>query len=408
MCTGRELVRVLELTPTPTGNRVLTADETGRSSPVYPLELYFCSSCSHVQLGHVVDPVLLYKNRYSYVSGTSPVFVEHLRAYAEETLLQQGLAVGDLVVDIGSNDGTCLSFFKKAGMTVLGIDPAHEIARRATERGVETLPEFFNFDVAMRLRAERGPARLITSHNACAHIDDLDSVIRGVHHWLSDDGVFIVEVSYWLDVYQNLWFDTIYHEHLDYHSVAPFQTLFARHDMDLVSARRVTPQGGSIRLTARKRPTRLPIDASVAELIELERKSGLQDPAIFVDFAGRIQATKVELLDLLGKARAAGKSIAGFGAPTKSTTLTMHFGIGADILDFIVDENPLKQGMFTPGKQIPIERDDAIYVRRPDYLLILAWNFAESIMAKHTRYAREGGQFILPLPVPRLIPRDRA
>ncbi|HUS65243.1 MAG TPA: methyltransferase domain-containing protein, partial [Kofleriaceae bacterium] len=236
MCAGRALERALELTPTPPGNRVLTAEEIERPGPAYPLEVDFCRDCFHLQLAHVVDPRILYQKSYSYVSGTSPVFVQHLRDYAAGAVRAHRLAPGDLVVDIGSNDGTCLSFFQQAGMRVLGVDPATEIAARATEGGVETVPAFFDLELATRLRAERGPARLITSHNACAHIDDLDGVAAGVRHWLADDGVFIVEVGYLLDVFQNLWFDTIYHEHLDYHSVAPFRAFFARHDMELVAA----------------------------------------------------------------------------------------------------------------------------------------------------------------------------
>jgi SAM-dependent methyltransferase len=405
MCAGRRLHRVLELTPTPPGNRVLTREELDQTWPAYPLELDFCRDCFHLQLAHVVDPRILYQKTYTYVSGTSPVFVQHLREYAEDAIRLHGLAPGDLVADIGSNDGTCLSFFQKAGMKVLGIDPATEIATRATAAGVETLPDFFRLELAEKLRAERGPARLITSHNACAHIDDLDSVVRGVRHWLADDGVFVVEVGYVLDVFQNLWFDTIYHEHLDYHSVAPFRTFFARHDMELVSAQRIAPQGGSIRVTAQKKGGKLKIDDSVAKLVELERTSGLQDEASFAEFAARLQRTKERLTTLLREVRAAGKSIAGFGAPTKATTLTMHFGIGADILDFIVDDNPLKQGMFTPGNHIPIGPTSLIYERRPDYVLILAWNFAASIMERQARYAREGGQFILPMPEPKIVPR---
>jgi hypothetical protein len=407
MCASDKLERVLELSPTPPGNRVLRADETDRKWPAYPLELNFCRSCCHVQLGHVVDPEILFQDVYTYVSGTSPVFVRHLQSYAEETIRRRGLGPGDLVVDIGSNDGTCLSFFKAAGLTVLGIDPATEIAARASSEGIETLPEFFNAELATRLRAERGAARLITSHNACAHIDDLDGIARGVRQWLSDDGVFIVEVGYLLDVYQNLWFDTIYHEHLDFHSVAPFRVFFERHDLELVSAERITPQGGSIRLTAQKRGGPLRPDGTVDQLIELERAAGLQDPQSFVGFGRRLQQTKSELLAILRGLRAEGRTIAGFGAPTKSTTLMMHFGIGRDLLDFIVDDNPLKQGNYTPGNHIFIGPTSLLFERRPDYALILAWNFADSIMARNARFVEQGGRFILPMPRPRIVtPED--
>jgi SAM-dependent methyltransferase len=403
LCDGTALETVVQLVPTPPGNRVLTAEEIAAPGPSYPLELQFCRGCWHVQLGHVVDPNILYRDHYTYVTGTSPVFVEHFRTYAQEVSARIGLRPGDLVGDIGSNDGTGLRFFKDAGMTVLGIDPATDIARAATAAGIETVAEFFNADLAGKLRAERGPAKLITSHNACAHIDDLAGVVEGVRTWLADDGVFVFEVGYFVDVYSNCWFDTIYHEHLDYHTVHPLPGFFARHGMEVVGVQRIAPQGGSIRVFVQKVGGRLPRDGSIDELIALEQRLGLDQPATLRAWNDRLLGIRAELSDLLRREKAAGKSIAGFGAPTKSTTLMMHFRIGADILDFIVDDNPLKQGRYTPGTHVPIGPSDWVYQRRPDYLLILAWNFAPSIMAKHARFTAEGGRFILPMPVPTIV-----
>src|SRR3989442_9848472 len=252
MCDGRSLQKVLRLTPTPPGNRFLRRADLGVPEPTYPLELYFCRDCHHVQLGHVVDPRILYQNSYSYVSATSSKFVEHLRTYAADMIDRFSLQTGDLVVDIGSNDGSCLRFFAQAGMQALGVDPATEIAEQATKSGIDTIGEFFSPELAFRLRRERGPAAFITSHNACAHIDDLEGVFRGVHHWLADDGLFVFEVGYLLDVVENTWFDTIYHEHLDYHTVAPFRPLLARVGMEPIAVQRVSPQGGSIRVFVQK------------------------------------------------------------------------------------------------------------------------------------------------------------
>ena len=205
LCKGPELERVIELTPTPPGNNFLRADELAQPEEVYPLEVYFCSRCFHLQLGHVVDPKILFRANYCYASGTSPVFVAHLAAYAREMQRRFSLAPGALVGDIGSNDGTCLRFFQEAGLRVLGIDPAADLARNATEQGIETLPEFFDLECAKRIRDRYGSAAFITSHNAFAHIDDIAGVVEGVRHWLADDGVFGVEVGYLLDVYQNTW-----------------------------------------------------------------------------------------------------------------------------------------------------------------------------------------------------------
>lgn len=403
LCGGGALARILELTPTPPGNRVLREDELATPAPRFPLELRFCPGCFHVQLGHVVDPEVLYRDHYSYVTGTSPVFVAHFERYAAEVIARVGLRPGQLVVDIGSNDGTCLGFFQRAGLKVLGVDPATEIAAQATAAGVETLAKFFGVEVARRLRAERGAAALITSHNACAHIDDLVGVVEGVRDWLADDGVFVFEVGYFLDVFENCWFDTIYHEHLDYHSVAPLVGFFARLGMELISVERVSPQGGSIRVMVQKAGGPRRPDGSADALIRLEAAAGLHDVARIRSLETRLAAIKLELGGLLRGLRGAGKTIAGYGAPTKSTTLMLHFELGREIIDFIVDDNPLKQGCFTPGTHVPIGPSELIYQRRPDYLLVLAWNFAAPIMAKQRRYQDEGGRFILPMPAPRIV-----
>jgi SAM-dependent methyltransferase len=313
------------------------------------------------------------------------------------------LQTGDLVVDIGSNDGSCLRFFAQAGMKVLGVDPATEIAEQATKSGIDTIGEFFSPELALRLRRERGPAAFITSHNACAHIDDLEGVFRGVEHWLADDGLFVLEVGYLLDVIENTWFDTIYHEHLDYHTVGPFRPLLARVGMEPIAVQRVSPQGGSIRVFVQKVGGPHAADGSIPALIDLEHQKELDRPETFVRFGHRIDDVGARLRLLIGGLKGQGRSIAGYGAPTKATTLMMHFGLGRAELDFIVDDNPLKQGLFSPASHIFVTESAELYARRPDYLIILAWNFAEPIMAAHQKYASQGGRFILPMPVPRIV-----
>jgi SAM-dependent methyltransferase len=404
MCNGSTLQKVMALTPTPPGNNFLSEAELALPEPRYPLELYFCSGCHHVQLGHVVDPRILYQKDYFYVSGTSSKFVAHLRDYAAEMIRRFELQPGALVADIGSNDGTCLRAFRDLGKSkVLGIDPATKIAKLATESGIDTIGDFFSHELAVRLREEHGPAAFITSHNACAHIDGLDDVIRGVRHWLADDGVFVLEVGYFLDVYENTWFDTIYHEHLDYHTVAPFKKLFERTGMEAIAVQRISPQGGSIRVMAQKAKGSLRPDGTVDELIALEKSRGLDRPETLVEFGRRIDSVGNDLRSLVKSLKAKGKSLAGFGAATKSTTLLSHFGLGREDLDFIADDNPMKQGLFSPSAHIPVVAPEEIYRRRPDYLLILAWNFAEPIMAMHSKYSGDGGKFIVPMPIPQVI-----
>jgi len=403
MCLSTDIQKVMALTPTPIGNNFLEKENIGEEEPVYPLDLYFCNRCHHLQLGHVVDPCVLYQNDYSYVSATSSHFVNHLREYADYMLKRFDLQPDTLVVDIGSNDGTCLRFFQDKQMRVLGVDPAENIASKACSAGIETIADFFSLELAKRLKETHGQAGLITSHNACAHIDNLDSVIEGVHYMLADDGLFSMEVGYLYDVYKNTWFDTIYHEHLDYHTVEPLNYLFFRFNMEIVSIQRVSPQGGSIRVISQKVGGKYKKDNSEQELINMEKSAGLDKPETFHDFAEHIKTVRDNLTVLIRSLKKEGKTIAGFGAPTKATTLMAHFGLGKEDLDFIVDDNPLKQGLLTPGTNIPVLSADAIYEDRPDYLLILAWNFAEPIMKNHSRFLKEGGKFILPMPSPEIV-----
>jgi len=403
MCGEGSLTKAMSLTPTPPGNDFLTKEELGRDEPVYPLDLYFCEACHHIQLGHVVDPKILYQKNYSYVSATSAYFVNHLKHYAKDMVERFDLKPGDLAVDIGSNDGTCLSFFKDKGMKVVGVDPATEIAGKATENGIDTIADFFGYRLAVELRKKYGTAKYITSHNACAHIDNLFDVVKGVEHWLDADGVFVLEVGYFVDVYSNTWFDTVYHEHVDYHTVAPFEKLFNRVGMELISVERISPQGGSIRVMAQKKGGIIKRDNSVDELIALEAKLGLDKAVTLHKLNHKISQVRDKLHNLIHSLKADGKSIAGFGAPTKATTLMAHFGLDATVLDFIVDDNPLKQGLFTPITHIPVLSSDALYKMKPDYVLILAWNFAEPIMQMHKKYSEQVGQFILPMPNPEIV-----
>lgn len=403
ICQSSSLQKVVELTPTPPGNNFLSREQIGVQEKEFPLDLFFCKNCYHIQLGHVVDPSFLFQNNYSYISSTSPVFVDHLKSYAEYIIDLYNIQNSSMVIDIGSNDGTCLKFFKDLGMSVLGVDPATEIAKIANEKGINTIPDFFSSNLANKIRKVYGQADLITSHNACAHIDQLDGVIAGVETLLKDDGIFIMEVGYFVDVLQNKWFDTIYHEHVDYHTVAPLEKLFYRFNMELIRVERISPQGGSIRVIVQKKGGIHDRDESVSNLITLEESVGLDKPETLINFQKQIDIVRDEFQYLIKKIKKDGKSIAAFGAPTKATTLSYHFKIETNQIDFIVDDNPLKQGLFSPGKHFPVYDASKIYSDKPDYLLILAWNFADSIMEKHKNFLKSGGSFILPMPKPVII-----
>jgi SAM-dependent methyltransferase len=398
LCDSRNLAHAFSLAPTPPANAFVPAQALGVAQELFPLNLVFCEDCTHLQLVDVVDPELLFAD-YVYVSGTSPSFVRHFEDYSDAIAGMVALSPESLVVDIGSNDGTLLRAFQgRHGARVLGVDPARNLADMATAAGIETIAGFFSPALAGELAAARGKAAIVTANNVFAHIDDLGGVADGVRMLLADDGVFAFEVSYLVDVVENVLFDTIYHEHLCYHAVRPLIGFLERHGLELIEAIRVPTHGGSLRGVAQLRNGPRRRGPTVDEALAREQALGLQSLATYQAFAKRIDALGAEIRGLLSGLRSEGKSLAGFGAPAKATTLMYHFGIGRDLVDFIVDDSPLKQGRFTPGMHIPVLSPQAVDERRPDYLLILAWNFAAPIIAKNDAFRNRGGRFIVPAP----------
>jgi SAM-dependent methyltransferase len=397
LCGGEDLALLLSLTPTPPANAFVADGALGAKQATFPLDVYFCNACAHAQLLDIVDPGFLFED-YVYLSSTSPAFVQHFENYADTVVSRFEPAAGSLIVDIGSNDGTLLAAFMDLGFSVLGIDPARDIAERAAEAGIETIADFFSPELAADLRERLGPAAIITANNVFAHADDLRGIVDGVSCLLAPGGVFVFEVSYLADVVEKTLFDTIYHEHLAYHSVKPLIGFFERAGMELFSADRVDSHGGSLRGMAQRVGGPHQADGTLTALIEMEKSIGLDRIKTFIDFAARIDRLGADFRKLTSAIKADDKTIAGFGAPAKATTLMYQFGIGPETVDFIVDDSPVKQGLFTPGHHIPILPSDALYERRPDYAIVLAWNFAASIMDKHSAFSDAGGHFIVPLP----------
>jgi len=384
---------VLHLTPTPPANALVPATEKNKTQVAYPLDVYRCADCGHLQLLDIIDPKVLFSH-YVYVSSTSSVMVGYLRDQCAAIISRLKLKPGDLVVEFGSNDGTLLRFFKEAGMRVLGVDPAANVAPDASE--IETVGDFFSAEVARQIREQYGPAKAICAYNVCAHIDNLRDVVDGVSLLLAPDGQFIFEVGYLLDVYQKTLFDTIYHEHVDFHHVEPLKLFFSERGLKLLHAERSNIQGGALvgyvgSLTGQENQT-------VTKLIKMEHEAGLQSAGTFRRWENAIKQRGEELMALLGSLKAKGKSIVAYGAAAKATTLMYHFGLDGSLLDYIVDDNPLKHGMLTPGLHVPICSPDVLYQQKPDYVLVLAWNFAERIIEKHKHYAGNDSRFIIPLP----------
>ena len=401
LCHGTRLEPVLELTPTPLADAYVPPERADEPQPVFPLDMYLCRDCGFVQLLDVVQPQEIYVD-YIYETVSSLGLVDHFDAYAAEVLDRIRPPAGSLVVDVGSNDGTLLRSFKTRGMTVLGIDPAVEIARRATENGVETLPEFLTVETARRIREERGPAAIVTANNVIANIDDLDEVVAAVRELLAPDGVLVFESFYLGDLVRNLVFDFFYHEHISAFAVGPLEPFFRAHGLELVDALRVPTKGGSLRYTVQLEGGGRPVGASVGELEAQEAAQGLHGLELFRAFASEIDSAKRATLELVRQLKSEGASIAAYGASATTTTLVYHFELG-DLLDCFLDDYPAKQGLLSPGLHIPVLPSEALYERRPDYVVVMAWRYWEPIVARHPRYVEAGGTFVVPMPELRVV-----
>ena len=402
VCKKKLLTQVFNFGPTPLANEFLSKDQIDGPELFFPLEVYFCTNCSFLQLGHVVDPQVLFGN-YVYVSSTSPVFVKHFQDFADDIISRFSLTKESLVIDIGSNDGILLKPYYKKGIRVLGIEPAKHIARMAEKDGIESVAEFFSVVGAKKIVKKKGKAKVVTATNVFAHIDDLDEVINGIKELLDKDGMFIMEAPYLIDFIQKKYFDLVYHEHLSYWAVAPLITIFERFDMKVFDVQKVNAHGGTIRVFVERNDGPYKIDKRVAEKLREEKKMKLKNIKTYSAYAKEVLENRVRLINLLAKLKLQGKKIVGYGAPAKGNTLLNYFGIRTDFLDYIIDDSPLKQGLYAPGTRIPIVSSAQLKKDRPDYILILAWNFAMPIMEKYDWFKKEKGKFVVPVPRPKIV-----
>ena len=405
LCGGTALATALTLAPTPPANDFRPKEHLHKRQKSYPLEVLLCEKCGHAQLAHIVDPESLFSN-YLYVSGTSPSFVAHFEAYASDTWDLANAGIGDLVVDIGSNDGPLLKVFKTLGARIIGIDPAHKIASSANAAGIPTICDFFTAKVAEQIKNEVGSAKIVTANNVFAHIDDLSGIVESVKKLLTTDGIFVFEVSYLLDILNKTLFDTIYHEHLDYHAVSPLIPFFQRHGLILFHVERIASHGGSIRVYTALENGAPPSTSGLKRTLEAELAARLFNIETYNEFANAIKIAGINLRETLSTSRHIGRKIAGYGAPAKATTLMHQFRLSRNDLAYIVDDSPWKQGLFSPGLDIPIVPASYLNVEPVDDLLILAWNFAEPIITNNRSFLETGGRFIVPLPELKVVTSD--
>jgi len=395
-CGGIELDLILSLNPSPIGDAYISADKSKHPQPTYPIDLYMCRNCGLSQLIDVIDPEVLYGD-YIYVTASSLGLDKHFSEYVKNVLSICDVPSYSLVMDIGSNDGTLLKHFQKQKMNVLGVEPASHIADEANSNGVQTINGFFTPDLARKILLEHGKVKIITSNNVFANIDNIIAWLEAVKIVLDDDGVYVFESFYLLDVVRNMVFDFIYHEHLTAFSVKPVKALAEKVGLELVNVQHVDTKGGSLRYFLQKENGPLKDDGSVLEYLKKENVAGLYNIDIYKVFANEINLLKNKTKEFLSNLKNTGVSIAGFGASITCTTLIYHFEIG-EYIDYLIDDNPSKQGLFSPGLHLPVYSSEILSDKKPDYVIILAWRFSATLINNNKDYINNGGCFIVPIP----------
>ena len=396
ICGQIGLNPVLSLGNTPLANALLREDELAAPEAKWPLDLAWCPTCTLVQITETVPPEKLFRD-YAYFSSFSDTMVAHARSIADRLRETRDLDSGSLVVEIASNDGYLLQWYHRAGVPVLGIEPARNIAQVAeSERGVRTISEFFGPELARQLVHDGQRADVIHANNVLAHVADLNGVVAGFATLLKPEGVVVVEAPYLKDLLDHVEFDTIYHEHLCYFSLTALTQLFGQHGLEIIDVERLSIHGGSLRIFAAKTGTAA-VQPAVHDLLD-EESEWVRSTGFYQSFGERVESLRHELIGLLTELKAGGNRIAVYGASAKGSTLLNYFGIGSDILEYVVDRSTVKQGRFTPGSRLKIHDPSRLVEDRPDYCLLLTWNFTEEVLAQQTQYRQQGGKFIIPIP----------
>ncbi len=402
-CGSQNLKLILDLGKTALANDFLKPEEVADYNISLPLRVVLCPDCSLVQLGDTVDPRILYSH-YAYVTSTSNTMDTHLNKMMTHLLSAARLGVGSKVLEIASNTGVFLKKFKEQGCEVLGVEPAENIADVALATAIPTRKEFFNAATARKLKAEWGKANLILGRHVFAHIDDLKNLVTALVEMSHEETLIAFEVPYVVDFFEHTEYDTVYHEHLSYISARSIEALVKDTPLMLARIDHYPIHGGAILFHLRHRASKATPHASVEQAIEKEKQMGLGDEATWKEFATRVKHIRTELPALLLKLKASGKRVIGYGASAKGNTLLNTCGITTRELEYIIDNTPFKQGKVAPGSWIPVRPPESLLADQPDYALLLAWNFAPEIIKREREFQKRGGQFIVPIPEPKIVP----
>ncbi len=406
ICGSADLHCFLDLGSTPLADAFVSTDEVKNKEELrFPLRIGVCRRCDHIQILDVVNPRLLFPEEYALFSSAAPSLVKHFEQYAEEIHRRFGRAANKLVIEIASNDGALLTPMKKLGFTVLGVEPATNVADVCRARGINVVGDFFSEALSRTLQKQYGRAGIVSANNVLAHVDEPLDFVMGVKNILDADGVFVFEVQYGLELIRNTEFDNIYHEHLSFFTIRPLSVLMEKCGMKIFDVERVATQGGSLRCYATHVENGAhPVTEMPAKLAAMEVKEGLQGVGIYDDFAKKVLEIKKGLLEILNENKRNGKRIVGYGAPAKGNTLLNFCGIGPDLVEYCIEKTPFKFGKLTPGMHIPIVSDEIIKKDGPpDLYLLLIWNYFDSILEREKDYRERGGKFIVPIPRARVL-----